>query len=357
VSSDVPPCWFYRAAGPAQCLAKAGEIEYVRLEEPLRVKLANRQHGPTSAIGIVNPPEVDVVVFVRGVFPERMHEIIRLLQQRYGIAVVVDYDDAYRHLPPELLNRYKINPNLNPFYNWRWAEKAAELADAVTVSTPALQAYYPQARMLRNCIPDRYLHVTHKGDGRTIGWTGTVYGHPNDLPQVGGGVAQAMERTGARFVNVGDGVKIRESLGLAGMPRATMFVPLERYPYEVAQLDVGIAPLHDSLYSNAKSWLKPAEYLSVGAAYVASPTSEYRILQEKLEEWCLVNNVEPPGLIAGSRGREWRRALLRLLQLNPEARAVGREFVRETLRMEDHAYLWGEAWEEAIKHRRGNGRA
>ncbi len=355
VSSDVPPCEFYRSAGPAQCLADAGEIEMVRLGGPtLTVRYANRKHGPLEPVGLVNPPEVDVVVFVRGVFPERMHDVIKFLQ-RDGIAIVVDYDDAYRNLPPQLQGRYKITPTMNPHYNWKWAGQAGKIADAVTVSTPALLRYHPNATVLPNCIPESYLKIKHQGDGATIGWTGTVHGHPGDLTQCGGGVTEAMAQTGARFLNVGDGYKVREQLGLSEMPLVTEFVTLEQYPYEVAKIDVGIAPLHDSTYSDAKSWLKPAEYLALGAAYVASPQPEYLALQAQLEEWCALSGAQPPGAIAKSRGRNWRSAIVKALQMAPEERQIGREFIRERLLMESYAPKWAEVWEDAVKRRRHGG--
>jgi hypothetical protein len=359
--SDVPSCWYYRAHGPAKVLHDRGELELVELPPMLRVRFANRRYGEPEPVGLVEVPRVDVVVFVRGVFPLRMHDIIRFLQ-REGVAVVVDYDDAYDRLPSQLHSLYKINPQANPYYNWRNALAAAKLADVVTVSTPALRRYRPDAVLLRNCMPRRYLRLGRRAletrDGKLVGWSGVIAGHPGDLRQCRSGVAEALRATGAWFLNVGDGAGVQQELGLDEPPEVSGVVGFLDYPKHLARLDVGIAPLVlDEYRDQGKSFLKPLESLALGSQYVASPSSEYRLLQRQLEDFCARGGATVPGQLAGAKGRHWKRALL--AALGAASTAAGREqlaetaqaFVAEHWLMEDRAHLWGEAYELAAERR------
>ena len=355
VDSTVAPCQLYRAAGPASALRE--DLELVKLPEELRVRYTNRK--PTQACGIKNLPDLDVIVFVRGVLPSRVVEWIPLIQ-RQGIAVCVDIDDDYERLPPTLLSLYKINPTLNPLYNWANVKKACRMADLVTVSTPALERYSADSIILRNCIPDHYLDIGRNAeflrDGLTVGWGVTVYGHPGDLRVPKSGVAEALRATGGHFLNVGDGVDVKQDLSLDEEPEATEIVPLERYPVEMARLDVGIAPLVLDFYRReAKSALKPLESLSLGSAVVASKSNEYVRLRDMLADWCKTNDAPVPMALVEPRGRDWKRALVRALERSPEERheeaEVARQFVYETHRMSQLAYQWGDAWEEAVRRR------
>jgi hypothetical protein len=341
-------------------LADAGDIELVQLPGELRVKYTVRRHGPSQPSGIGNLPDgLDVVVFIRGVLPGRIVELIPVLQ-RQGIAVAVDVDDDYENLPSSLMSLYKINPTLNPGYNWRNVKQACRLADLVTVSTPALRRYGGRrgAVVLRNRIPDRYIRIGERAeparDGLTVGWGGTVYGHPGDLLIPRAGVAEALREMNGHFVNVGDGVDVKKDLSLDRVPCATGIIPLEQYPRELATLDVAIAPLVLDQYRRAaKSWLKPLESLSLGSQVVASESIEYRELVGELESWCAANGCEVPAALVPSRGREWRRELVKALKrAGADVNDAARRFVAENHLMSDHAHKWGEAWEQAVKLRR-----
>jgi hypothetical protein len=354
VTSDVVPCFWYRAGFAAKALADAGEIEFVELKEPLRVRYALRRKGPQQAIGLVEAPRnVDRVIFVRGVFPERLHQVVHFLRADYDIKCLVDFDDAYDRLPGQLLNLYKINPAVNPSYNWRHAIDAARIANGVTISTPALARYRTDATLLRNCIPQRYLVLGRAAnrDGTHVGWSGVIAGHPGDLRVCGAGIAEAIRASGATFVNIGDGIGIQKELGLEQEPEITGIVSFEDYPKHIAKLDVGIAPLALNSYVQHKSALKPLEYLSMGAQYVASAgVSEYELLQAELELWCAQNGAPVPGALARPRARDWRRRLLGALgraqdaSQRQELAEVARRFIEERYLVEKNAWRWLEAW-------------
>lgn len=357
VPSMVPSCDLYRARGPAQVLAMAGEIELVTLPEEIRLDVRTSDGVP---LGFKNMPELDVIVFIRGVLPARIVALIPLFQAR-GTAVVVDVDDDYEHLPVMLQDLYKIHPSLNPLYNWRHVKTACRLADLVTCSTDPLRRYARGSVVLHNCIPHQYLDIGRQRelqrDGLTVGWGGTVYGHPGDLRVPHSGVAEAIRDHGGRFLNVGDGVDVRQDLGLDEDPEVTGIIPLAEYPVQLARLDVAIAPLAVNRYTHCKSALKFLESLSLGSAVVASSTTEYALLQAELDRWCATNDSPAFSAVVPSRARDWRREVSRLLRRSEderqEASEAARLFVTEGHNMSFEAWRWAEAWERAIKRRKG----
>jgi hypothetical protein len=345
-------------------LAENREIELIPLPSELKVRYAVRRHGPMQPMSLGGIPEgLDVIVFIRGVLPERVVQWIPLIQ-RMGIAVVVDIDDDYERLPTTLLSLYKIQPAQNPTYNWRHVKEACKLADMVTCSTQPLTRYAPHGRVavLHNAIPRGFLWIGQQHekerDGLTVGWGGTVYGHPGDLRIPRSGVASALSEAGARFYNVGDGVDVAEDLGLSEDQLAKSgIVPLEQYPHELARLDVAIAPLVlDSYRREAKSALKPMESLALGSAVVGSQSEEYLTLERELDAWCQANGQQSPAVMVPSRGRDWKRAVLRFLNRSEAERRldaeVARGFIEEQRLMESQAWKWAEAWEKAVKIRR-----
>lgn len=360
VPSDVPACEYYRARFAAEHLERLGKIQLVDLPDP-KVRMA--QMSPTSpreAVSITNLPEVDVVVFVRGVLPGRVVDLIPLLQKQ-GVGVVVDADDAYDRLPATLESLYKVNPRLSKLYNWDHAKRAMKLADVVTISTPPLQRYRSDAFLIRNQIPERYLEIrhnvphtvgTHPPD-LVVGWGGTVRGHPGALRVTHGGVARAVTEHNARFLNVGDGEDVKKDLGLLEPPDVTGIVDLDQYMVEMAKFDVGIAPLELNQYTEAKSWLRPLQNLALGSSFIASCTDEYLELYGELEDWCFHHDRKVPGIFAQPRGRTWyartSQALEAAQEAGDELSATAREFVKERHTVEAHAHEWLEAWTNAIR--------
>jgi glycosyltransferase involved in cell wall biosynthesis len=360
VNSEVRPCHFYRAYGPAKVLHDQGEIELVDLPPTLRVRYANRRHGLQEPVGLIDVPPVDLVCFVRGIFPAKMQDIVRFLQQA-GIAVIADVDDLYRHLSPGLLNRYKISPAVNPAYSWANVEQACKIVDMVTCSTEPLKRYAPhgRVRVLENAVPARYLDIGREAeprrDGKVVGWGGTVAGHLGDLRECRAGVAEALRQNGGRFLNVGDGVGVARDLGLDEL-EATGIVSFDQYSCEIARFDVGIAPLVPGVYASSKSWLKAIESLAMGSVVVTSDTPEYVRLYQGLKAWCTKNAAPVPMATVSAKARTWRRELSAALARSDAERAevaeVARAYIEEYHLMEKRAHLWGEAFELAVERQR-----
>ena len=68
--------------------------------------------------------------------------------------------------------------------------------------------------------------------------------------------------------------------GLDGLPGYSYhgFVDAPDYPHLLSELrvDIGLAPLRDTIFNRAKSDVKYLEYAATGAAVIASPVSPYR---------------------------------------------------------------------------------
>jgi glycosyltransferase involved in cell wall biosynthesis len=192
-----------------------------------------------------------------------------------------------------------------------------------------------------NCIPESWLGITREANVRPlIGWTGVVGTHPGDLESCGDGVAVAVETTGAVFRGVGND-NAANVLGIRNGREVVDWVPFADYPQMTAQLDVGIVPLAETRFNEAKSWLKGLEYAALGVPFVASPTGPYHALHQ-----------EGAGVLAHGPTR-WREALITLLAnkgAHDELAGQGKE-VAKRWTIEANAHRWWEAWTSAAERR------
>jgi glycosyltransferase involved in cell wall biosynthesis len=162
---------------------------------------------------------------------------------------------------------------------------------------------------------------------------------------MGGAVARLVDE-GASFVMRGDSTGAGRAFGLAADPPGGP-VSIEEWPRAVASLGVGIAPLADTKFNRAKSWLKPLEMSATGVPWVASPRAEYQRL-----------HALGAGVLA-DRPRAWHRELRRLREspaLRAEMSEAGRA-VAAQLRLRDNAWRWHEAWSRAYEMQQATPRA
>jgi glycosyltransferase involved in cell wall biosynthesis len=221
---------------------------------------------------------------------------------------------------------------------------ACRKADLVTVTTPALAEQYGKhgrVRVVPNCIPESWLKIPRPDNPKpVVGWTGVVGTHPGDLEAVGDGVKLAVETAGAIFRSVGNDHPANV-LGIAGQRDVVPWVDFSDYPHQTSLLDVGIVPLAETPFNEAKSWLKGLEYAALGIPFVASPTGPYHAL-----------NREGAGVLAHGPHR-WREALISLLTNRKVADEYG-QHGRDTASrwtVEGNSWRWLEAWDRAVKLR------
>src|SRR6185437_7103207 len=158
-----------------------------------------------------------------------------------------ELDDDFHALHPAQLKQMGASPG-----HFRNLGECCKNADLITVSTQALaDRYAPHGRyaVIPNYVSAKWLGVSH---GRAdlqplvVGWTGTVATHRDDLQATHGGAAMATEQHGATFRIIGRPELAKQNLGLSNEPENTPWQTMGDYPYEVAKLDVGIAPLADN---------------------------------------------------------------------------------------------------------------
>jgi hypothetical protein len=260
-----------------------------------------------------------------------------------GVATVVDIDDdltcihpanpAWAGMHPQHVGKRMSDGQINR-HSWHYLTEACKAASLVTVSTPALlKTYAPHGRgiVLANYLPDPYYDVPHT-DSDQLGWPASLHSHPDDPSAVGGAVSRLV-REGVDFSVVGDPTGTGTAFGLdsdvSGSP-----AHISDWPARVAELGVGIAPLADTKFNAAKSWLKPLEMSALGVPWVASPRAEYVRL-----------NGLGAGVLAESP-RHWYREMKRLIESETlrKERAEEARAVADTLRLRDHAWRWWEAW-------------
>lgn len=292
----------------------------------------------------------DVMVFQRVGHPAAVESIPKI--QATGTAVVVDMDDDMTCLDPAHPSFYEFHPRYGR-WSHRTMAKACALADLVTVTSPALARRYAahgRVAVLPNCVPEKLLDMPRSSDGRTVGCTTNPINHPGDLEVMRAGLSMALEQTGARLEHLGAQEEVWEPIRLGlGVPedrfQALGVMEFDDYWQALGRFDVGIAPLRDTAFNAAKSYLKPLEFMARGVAWVGSPRAEYQWLQRDASV----------GLLAADRARSWRSALTWALgdgDWRKEQTERGRAYVAEHATLEGQGWRWQEAWDLAASNRK-----
>lgn len=349
--ADLYGCGYLRLIWPAQVLQALGhDVVIVTATETMDAfgkvgpvaDLEGKVDEKGKTIAVNAPADADVIVLQR-VTHRGLSEAVPLWKSQ-GIAVVIDVDDDLSCIHPSNPAFYILHPKYgNLKFSWEYTMDACRDATLVTVSTPALaERYAPHGRshVLYNRIPAKHLDIPHE-DSRVIGWGGSAASHPDDLQVVGSTISTLTEE-GNSFCVVGPDSGIEDALRLKENWSATGSVTLHQWPRTVAaKIGIGIAPLSDTKFNHAKSWLKPLEYASLGIPFVASPRTEYQRL-----------NKTGIGILA-KKPRNWEKAIRSLLcdsTLRKEMSLEGRDVARD-LTIEGHAWRWWEAWQKAYDMR------
>jgi hypothetical protein len=338
--ADAFGCGSFRMRWPGEACAAAGHDVQVVEPRDRRLRVVMEGHTVRDVLDV----DADVVVLQR-VTHAYMAQAVGVMRAK-GITVVVDVDDDLSSIHPSNPAWAVHRPGAG-LHSWHNVALACRNASLVTVSTPALLDVYARhgrGHVLPNYLPDMYYGLP-RADSDVIGWPGSFHSHPNDPESMGGAVARLVDE-GASFVMRGDSTGAGRAFGLAADPPGGP-VSIEEWPRAVASLGVGIAPLADTKFNRAKSWLKPLEMSATGVPWVASPRAEYQRL-----------HALGAGVLA-DRPRAWHRELRRLREspaLRAEMSEAGRA-VAAQLRLRDNAWRWHEAWSRAYEMQQATPRA
>lgn len=285
----------------------------------------------------VDVRDADVWVMNRPI-SQKAVQVIQELEES-GRKVVVDIDDNFGAVrPAHSMFATAAEAHANTLL-------ACKEASLVICTTQTLLDEYGSGHgvVIPNYIPESYLSIERRGHsgGAWVGWSGTRTSHPGNLEETRGQVAKAVRDGDAEFAYVGPkelAWEIKEALGKCRLKTSGWF-RIQDYPKAIAELDIGIIPLCNTTFDHSKSWLKLAEYASVGVAGVASPSQPNKLL-----------NSYGVGLIA-ERPKDWYRQISKLIK-----DADYREDIAETSREVMHLFTvekncnqWVDAFNRALR--------
>lgn len=348
--ADNGGCAYYRIKEPARAITERYPGIDITVDTGIDVSASkNRRTGMTQVDEIKS--DADLIVIQRPLSQAFTSLIEKAHEQ--GIATVVELDDDFEHVHQRNIVWQNVQPSFHPESNYAWVQRACELADHVTVSTEALRRYAPHGRVSvvpnyisRHAVATSVLAARGSQPVR-VGWSGSLQTHPTDLQVTKPAVNQVLRDTKSELVVVGDGIGVRDALGVAKSIRmsATGWKPVDQYMSLLARsMDVGVVPLDRTPFNEAKSHLKGLEYAACGIPFVASPLPEYQALT--------ANGI---GQLAETPS-EWRRELDRFIRSEPLRIATGEAYqsiVREKYILENHVEEWVSAWRAAISFRKG----
>jgi len=226
---------------------------------------------------------------------------------------------------------------------------ALKMSDGVTVSCQRLATMVRQitdkpVKVVPNYIDFRWFKRLQKKamrivPGLTIGWAGS-FRPDSDIEAM----AEAWGRVARKhpevtFVIQGRDLKIIYDHVPAKQVLQLEWLPIEKYPAALKNIDIGCCSLADTKFNRAKTFLKALEYGASGAAVVATPTVYNQLIEGGVD-----------GLFAETVG-EWEDALNALIEDYDLRRRLSRALlakVRKHHNLETQAWRWIQAWDEII---------
>ena len=346
-------CTHMRAMLPAAGLAQighqvmAGEIGWKDGEGFVIVHPVERLKSQTR--GIITEydqcfDKLDVIILKLFMHKDAVSYINKA--KAYGQTVIVDTDDHFEQLPSDNMAYHTTDPKNNPDNNRKHLVDTYSVADGIITSTKFLEQkalrYNKNVYRVPNSLdPSSFIkRMDFAGDKPTIGWVGIMLWRVDDIKEVGAPLRTVLEQNDLKFHHSGivlnkpdwfaeaagfDTERMSGYVGARPQFYGNVFMPM----------DIGIVPLTNNPFNEAKSNLKGIEYAMSGIPFVASDTQEYRDLAEL---GC--------GRIA-KKPRDWIRHLEELL--DPEVRKVEAEknfkIAVENFSLFKMKYKWSESIE------------
>lgn len=288
------------------------------------------------------PPEI--VILQRWMGHEAATEI--RAARAAGQVIISDVDDWFWGLDPANQAHRNTSKQLNALDNRDHYRRAVEACDAVTVSSHFLakrikERFGVPTLVVRNAIDRRVFTpnmVRPVSSELVVGWVGALGWRSGDLETLAGVLGPYLDATNSTFTHRGtfpgddpaDSAATRLGLSHGEVTTQEACVPWE-YPDLLEDIDIGIVPLADVPFNQAKSWIKGLEYAAAGIPFVAARTLEYELLGA--------------GILA-STPAEWRAGLDRLT--DPAERAKVRAYGFEAAARADLNTRWRD-WERAYE--------
>lgn len=321
VRRDPVGCGYYRCTMPGTYVQRLGMAE---------VKFADN-YAPDEQL-----EWADLVIFQEMGSPASMKMVKHCLEKK--IRFVTEIDDFIHHVSPNNTGGYGAwNPAT--LYVYRAVEQMRKSFGLIVSTNQLAREYFPYnsnifvvQNYLDQEVWDNPIPVHNDGKIR-IGWTGGN-AHGDDLKMISKVMDDIVKEYRGKVIFETMGMTPTEILGTFEMQRFPEKCPhcdyegemknhpgehLENYPMILSSKgwDIGIAPVINNSFGNAKSWLKIMEYSAIGAAIVASPVQPYREAKENGAEIMLADTYD-----------EWYKALKKLIK-SKELRAQIRKHNKE----------------------------
>lgn len=336
-------CAWYRCYLPMQQLKKD------KYETGMGFPGFNDDHG----FGILIPDNKaihgwDIVVLKLIMIDRVVEQVDKALA--IGQKIVVDLDDHMEGLAKTNLAHTMTSPEKNPKNNRDHYLKIIEKATALITSTPFLKEFYEKKHpgkpifLVRNGIDlDRWkMRNDHSGHLPTYGWVGATPWRSNDLEILNPLFGQFIKDRHVKFHHSGSIVnapKVSDQIGIDdSLFSHEPMKPIMTYPEMFRKIDVGIVPLNNVEFNDAKSFVKGLEYAAAGIPFIASPSPEYSYFAEK-----------GVGRIANTQ-EEWVSHAEELLdpKVRKEERLRNRQIVKEQFSMEQRGLDWEEVFDKIL---------
>lgn len=346
--ADTGACGHSRLIWPAEAVSVLHPDWDIRVYDPRSVRM---ERGSKFRVHGLDVEGLDVLVTQR-VGTRAVADLCGWVQRR-GAAVVMDMDDAMWCLDPDNVAYGAWNAERGGTH-WVQADRVAESADLVTVTTSSLADRYGKhgrAMVLPNRIPRMALDARRPrqtSNPPVAAWAGLLSTHPHDPGVIGEALKIAAGRGLVQPGVLGDGYRTGKIWGVPVKTYRTARLGMEYYRH-LAMFDIGLVPLDlegsSAEFNAAKSSLKALEYAATGSAVIASPSPA---------------NVEfareVPIRLAATPG-EWLEHLTELA--DPVVRRTQVERQHAALSayewvLQDRAADWARAWTMAVETRRSS---
>jgi hypothetical protein len=205
----------------------------------------------------------------------------------------------------------------------------------IVVTTPRLAEVFGrwgEVHIAPNCIPEWVLEIPPRPTRRRVAWMGTMEVHDHDWLEL---KPYARDLPPMVLIGAGrDGARMLGSFGAPDVISTDQILDQRRLYRELGRAVAAIVPLAPHRFNQAKSWIKPLEFMARGVRPICSPARDYLALAAETGKAICYGS--PGAMVAAAQEayETWDR--------DPELP----EIVRETgLLMERRG---GDAWEDAL---------
>ena len=326
-------CAFYRCDLPAHELANLG------WDVALGMPIAHPDYGIGMAVEGGGLFGFNIAVF-KLLMQAQTVPMIQVMQKR-DVRVVIDIDDFHFRVPDDNIAYSITDPSKNLDSNRMHYEESLRYADRLTVSTDFLANFYERrcrdVVVVRNAIDSVRYEMVEQPEIPVLGWVGATPWRGGDIALLSQWLPQFTDEHRLRFHHSGHMPNDPRPLGVRlNMRRVStsMMVPMSRYPSLLTHFHIGLVPLIESDFNESKSYLKGLEYAAAGIPFIASPSSEYRLLHEA-----------GVGRLAATPD-EWRDHATELLDVDVRIAEAARQ--RKIVEEQFDISTMGEAWASAL---------